>query len=467
VKAAFSRRSARGQAAYSPLAKGRACRHKAAVSGRPDQKEAIAARPRKLLVLDTSYALEAVRQRGQEKPILCRDLDGFFDHVWSVHPFATLVTSDAWGPRFGRPATYQLAPRHTVIEGKVGRYAWLSKFGVLNFLGSQLDLLLVLRRLIREQGISAIRAPSPLYVGLFGLLLARLSRVPLAIRVGANHDELRKFTGSPMEPRLMRHPRIEKWVERFVLSRADLVAGANQNNLDFAIAAGARPERSTLFRYGNLIDPVHLTEPQSRASAEPLLRELGIVGERFIISIGRLEDTASVKHPEDVIHVLRYLKEEGSPIKAVIVGSGPTRGRIEALAKQLGLEAQLVMAGSRNQEWLARVLPRAAVHLCPHGGRALSEAALAAAPTVAYDIDWQRELVETGATGILVEYRDLTGLARGTQQLLDDPAKAAELGKALRKKALELLDPERLNDHEREEYRKLLTDHVARTRQPA
>jgi glycosyltransferase involved in cell wall biosynthesis len=421
-----------------------------------DTADSAVACQRKLLVFDTSYSLEAVRQRGQEKPILCRDLDGFFDHVWSVHPFATLVTSDEWGPRFGRPDIYPLAPRHTVVEGKVGRFAWLNWFPALNFLISQLDLLLFLRRLIRDRRISAIRSPSPLYVGLFSLLLARITSLPLVIRVGANHDELRKFTGKPIEARLMRNSRIEETVERFALRRADLVAGANQNNLDFALANGARPDRSTLFRYGNLIDPMHFVDPATRSADPALLEDLGVDGERFIISIGRLEDSASMKHPEDIVQILKILNDNGANIKGVIVGKGPMRNRIEALALELGVKDRLVMAGSRDQKWLAHILPSAAVHVCPHGGRALSEAALAAVPTVAYDIDWQRELIETGKTGILVEYRNLPELAAATKRMLDNPAMAAELGKNLRSRALEMLDPEQLNEHERQEYGKLL-----------
>src|SRR5207249_3226718 len=46
-------------------------------------------RPR-LLVLDTSYSLEAIRANRTEASVTCRDLGGFFDRVWTVHPFATL-----------------------------------------------------------------------------------------------------------------------------------------------------------------------------------------------------------------------------------------------------------------------------------------------------------------------------------------------------------------------------------------
>lgn len=421
-----------------------------------DDPAARAMKSLKLLVFDTAYSLEDIGERGQEAQILCRDLGGFFDHVWTVHPFATLVTSDSWGPRFGKPSSHDLAPRHTFVEGKVGRFRWLRALFPLNFLIGQLGLFLQLRRLILRERISVIRAPSPLYTGLFALFLARFSGVPLVIRVGANHDELRKFTGQAIEPRLWRSARFEKVIEHFVLSRADLVAGANQNNLDFALANGARPERSTLFRYGNLIDPRHFVEPAKRQRDTALLDEIGLGTDPFIITVARLESAAAVKHPDDVVRLLASLLEDGIAVKAVWVGKGPLQSQVEQLAERLAVSKNLVMAGSRNQDWLAKVLPMAAVYVSTQAGRALSEAALAAVPTVAYDIDWQRELIETGKTGILVPYRDVPGLAAATRQLLDDRARAAGLGKALREKALDMLDPSRLDEHERQEYRKLL-----------
>jgi glycosyltransferase involved in cell wall biosynthesis len=412
---------------------------------------------RKMLVFDTAYTLEAVRRRGQEAQILYRDLGTFFEHVWSVHPFATMLTSESWGPRYGRPAIYELADRHTIIEGKFGRFPSLRWLTPLNFLLSQLDLLIYLTRLIRREKISVIRAPTPLYTGILGLALARLARIPLVIRVGANNDELRDYTGKPVEPRIWRSRRLERIVERFVLSHADLVAGANQNNLDFALKNGARRERSTLFRYGNLIDPRHFADPIERRLNSEAVDALGLAGEPFLISVGRLEETASVKHPDDVVRVLSYLAEQQTLVKAVIVGEGPLRDYVMALARELGVHNQLIMAGSRPQEWLAQFLPFATVHVCPHAGRALSEAALAAVPTVAYDVDWQRELIETGKTGILVPYRDLGAMAAATKWLLEHPADRTDLGNALRRRALGMLDPAKLNDHEREQYARLLS----------
>jgi glycosyltransferase involved in cell wall biosynthesis len=409
--------------------------------------------PRKLLVLDTSYTLEAVRECRLEHTLTCRDLDGFFVHVWSVHPFATLLTSDGWAPRYGRPAVYEIAPRHSFVEGKVGRFAWLRGLFLPNFLLSQAGLFFLLWRLIRREKISVIRAGSPLYLGMFGLALARVSGIPLVIRVGGNHDKIFETTGLPLEPRLMRSRRIEKAVERFVFPRADLVAGANQDNLDFALANGARPERSTLFRYGNLIDTRHFADPATRPRDEAFLKQLGISPGKFLLYVGRLEP---VKQPVHIIETLGEVRHRGFDVKAVLAGDGRMRGALADRARSLGLEDAVIFAGNLDQERLSQLLPLAAAVLSPHTGRALTEAALAAAPVVAYDVDWQGELIQTDATGILVDHGQWPKMADAVARLLADPDHAKELGKALRNRALRMLDPRALDEHERREYGKLL-----------
>lgn len=411
------------------------------------------ASPRKLLSVETHFTLEAIRDRELEHSILCKDLGGFFDHVWTVHPFATLLTSEKWGPRYGKPSNYEIAPRHTFIEGKVGRFTLLRTVFALNFLLAQIGLFFALRRLINREEISLVRASNPLYAGLFGLLLARSASIPLVVRVGSNHDKHFEITGRPMEPRLMRGRRIEKFVERLVLSRADLVAGANQDNLDFALANGASPARSTLFRYGNLIDSRHFIDPQERSERTNVLAALGVTEGKFLLYVGRLEP---IKQPGDVLDVLRRIRLLGFDMKAVLAGEGSMDAELKESARLAGIEKDTVFAGNLPQSVLALLYPASAAVVSPHTGRALTEAALAAAPVIAYDVDWQRELIETGVTGILVPHGDRDGLAGAVTDLVGDPARARAFGQALRARALEMFDPDFLNEHERREYLKVL-----------
>lgn len=408
---------------------------------------------RKLLSIETHFTLEAIRERQLEHSITCKDLGGFFEHVWTVHPFATLLTSEGWGPRHGTPSSYEIAPRHTFIEGKVGRFDSLRFLFPLNFLLGQIELFRRLRRLVRSERISVVRVSSPLYEGLFGLLLARLCRIPLVVRVGANHDKHFESTGRPIEPRLMRSRKIEKLVERFVLRRADLVAGANQDNLDFALASGARSERATLFRYGNLIDKRHFAEPDERPATAEALAKWGLELDKFLLYVGRLEP---IKRPGDVLEVLKRLRGSGHDVKGVLAGDGRMRSELRDLARELGIEHAVLFAGNLAQGDLAALYPAAAVVVSPHTGRALTEAALGGAPVVAYDVDWQRELIEDRVTGLLVPNGNVGRLADGAAELLGSRDHARSLGRALRARALALFDPQELDENERRQYARLI-----------
>ena len=408
---------------------------------------------RRLLVLDSSYSLEAIRAKRLEASVTCRDLGGFFDQVWTVHPFATLVTSSAWSPRYGRPEQTRLAPRHVFIEGKIGRFDALARVSPLNFLLAQTDLFALLRRIVREHRISVVRAGDHLLMGLYGWWIARRSGIPLVVRINGNYEMARRQTGRPVMPRFFRSRRAERAIERFVLSRADLVAAGNEDLFGYAIATGAQRDRCTVFRHGSLIAPVHFTEPYLREGGRELLSALGLDDRPLLLCIGRLEP---VKMPDHAVRALAIVRSTGLDAALLMVGGGSMLSDLRALATDLAVADHVVFAGERDQEWLSRVIPRAAAVLSPLTGRALSEVALGGAPTVAYDLDWQGELIRAGETGELVEARNVGAMARAACHFLTDVADARRMGHQLRDAALQMMDPERLDEHERSQYARLL-----------
>lgn len=406
---------------------------------------------RKLLVIDTSYGYEAIRARQLEDSVTCRDLGGYFEHVWSVHPFSSLV-SEGRTSTFGKAEYHALGRRHTFVDGKIGRLDALSVAPRLNFLLGQSELALALLSLIRRERIDVIRAGDPLYNGLFGLSLARAAGIPFVIRVNANYDKIAADTGRPMMPRLFGSYRIEKRVIRVVLPQADLVAAPNEDNLRFAVANGARPEHTTVFRYGNLIDKRHLEEPAKRDASWSNLREFWPEPRSFVLYVGRLEH---VKCPDHVVRSVAEVRRRGHDVSALLVGDGQMRDGLEELARELGVAEHVVFAGNRGQGWLAQVIPLASAVLSPHTGRALAEVAFGSAPIVAYDLDWQGELIKSGQTGELVPAHEWSKMADGLDRLLRDRPRARRLGEAARALALDMLDPARLDQHERDEYEKL------------
>lgn len=404
-----------------------------------------------LLALEADYSLETIRSRGLESILTAADLDGFFHHVWTVHPLVGADPIDAGSAPRGRPATVEVTGRHTVVEGSVGYSGRLAAFPALNFAVAQAMLVRELHHLIRTERVGVVRASEPFYLGLLGLLLARASGIPLVIRLIANYDADFWAGGRPVHQRLFRRRSIEKRVDRFVLRRADLIAAGNEDILRYALANGATEHRSTVVLVGSVIDPVHFNADSPVPGAASV--ELGIGDRPFLVCVTRLEEA---KHPEDVVLVLAEAKKRVPELAGVLVGDGAMRPLLEDMVRELGLQDDLVFAGNRNQKWIADVLRSAAVVLSPLTGRALVEAALSATVIVAYDVDWHSEMVRSDETGVLVRYRDTHEMAEAVCDLLADPRRAEALGAQARTLALEKMDPATLVAHEQAEYRKLL-----------
>ncbi len=408
----------------------------------------------RLLVLDTAYSLRTIRARGLERFYTGWDLDGFFEHLWIAHPCVGASPDDAEDSAGGPISVSSLGPRHTMIEGKVGRFVWLRSFPRLNFALAQFSTWSYLNTLVWRAGISAIRVQDPYYLGLIGLGLAYANRLPLVIVIQGNYDLIYNSIHRPAYPRLFRWRRVEKWIGRFTLSRADLVVGGNQNTADFALANGAKKERTTVFRVGSAIDLAHFQVPESRRD---LRAELDLVEKKTLLYIGRYE---KVKHPEDIIKCLAAVSSTRSDVVALLVGDGAMRNELEALAQELGVQKRVYLLGNQKQEWICSLLASVDIVLAPLAGRALVESALAARPIVAYDVEWQSELIRDNETGVLVPYRDWEAMARAVLGLLDDPQRARRLGDAARILALEQHDPSALMENERVHYRKLLEQRI-------
>jgi glycosyltransferase involved in cell wall biosynthesis len=409
-----------------------------------------------LIVVDSSYTFSMIKERGLEYSVTCRDLEGYFGHVYSVNPLASAVVTAESQTKAQLPVV-RMTDHHTFIETRPSshepkRFSALA--GTFAFLSSQVRLIKMLHKIGSTHRPVAVRAGDPLYCGLFGLVLARWLRCPFVVRVGSNNDEIRASTGRALMPRLLRLGAVERRVERLVLSHANTVMGANSDNLTWALKSGADPATSVIVRYGNLIAPEHFSEPTGRGVPEGLFRKLGLSPtDALVLYVGRFEP---VKRASDVIEVVARLRQRGIDLVCLMVGDGSQRFALEQDCRDRGLQANVKFGGSLDQTTLAQLNAMAACVVSPHTGRALSEAALAGAPIVAYDVDWQGELIVDKETGRLVPFADVEGLADATADLLTNPDKSRRLGAAVRDRALSMLDPRHGNFAERRIYARLL-----------
>lgn len=404
----------------------------------------------RLLVIDGSYSYESITALGLEQSVVTRDLDGYFDHVWTVYPFGEIAAAET---DIGTARQYEMNPRHTFIQARFGKFRSLSKLPGLNFFIGQIALLRQLRRLIRRERIDLIRAGDPLYIGLLSWLLAKSCGIPLAIRVGAHNERTRQLTGVAMYPRILRSLALERAIEHFVFRRAALVVGPSQDNIDFAIAHGANPDRVAIFPYGNLLATEHQVEPARRSADPALFKRLGVEPEKYLLCVSRLRD---LKYPDDAVRAFASECADRDDFRLLLAGEGEFRGPLEQLVADLGVTDRVIFASNLDQASLAQLYANAAVVVSPLTGRALCEAALGGAPIVAYDLDWQSDLIETGESGELVPFRDQHALGKAVARLLEDRAYARRMGEGARAKALAIFDPQALVENERMAYARIL-----------
>ena len=120
--------------------------------------------------------------------------------------------------------------------------------------------------------------------------------------------------------------------------------------------------------------------------------------------------------------------------RLLIVGDGPQRAELEALAQGLGIAARTEFAGAVPHAEVPGWLNRLDIYAAPSRidsesfGVAVIEASACALPVVVSDAGGLPEVVRDGETGLVVPREDVAALRGALQRLVDDPALRVRLG---------------------------------------
>ena len=157
--------------------------------------------------------------------------------------------------------------------------------------------------------------------------------------------------------------------------------------------------------------------------------ELGFGAEDIIlISVGRLVE---IKGYDILIKAFSLLNSGQRPVRLLIVGDGPERGKYETMISKMGIEERVMLLGQRND--VPELLKSSDCFVLSSRSEGLScsiiEAMAAGLPIVATDVGGNAELIKDGISGYLVPPDDPVSLANGLRELISNDNKRRQFGK--------------------------------------
>jgi len=263
------------------------------------------------------------------------------------------------------------------------------------------------------------------YAGTFG----RLAAITAGISHVFAHVHTSDFTLS------WRHRLIEKVLSFFTLK----IICISQHVKGFVESQeGIRPEKTALVYNGT-------GRFFEDAANDPLVISEKLTDDDFVIvSVGSLVKN---KGHHVLIEAVRILSLEGPAIKVLIAGDGPQRSVLQDLVERCGLSSTVMFVGIVKD--VRQVLGAADIFVLPTVHReglslAVLEAMQHGLPVIASRIGGVPELVDDGATGILVTPNDPHILAQAICTLAHDNKLRCQMGESGRNKIDRLFRVERM-----------------------
>lgn len=147
-----------------------------------------------------------------------------------------------------------------------------------------------------------------------------------------------------------------------------------------------------------------------------------------ILSCGRM------RRQKGFSYLIEALADLPDKMTLELVGDGPLRGELEALAKRLGLQERITFTGWLSQEELIEKYRQANIFVLPSLDEGmpnvLLEAMACGLPVVATDVAGSCELVSPGINGLLAQPKDKRSLREAIERVLSDKSRMGKESQA-------------------------------------
>ena len=264
------------------------------------------------------------------------------------------------------------------------------------------------------------------YSNVFGSIWGRAARVPGIIvsrRWGASHNNAKLRLANRLAYRL-----------------ASRVL-ANSASVGTSLVRDEGVARDRVVVVPNFVE-AEAFGPPSAGERAALRAALGLPASGRVVGVvARLDP---VKDHATLVRAFALLAAKLPDVHLAIVGDGPCRAALEALAAELGPAGRIHFAGMQpnrpNPHHLFDV--SALTSLSEGFPNSVVEAMAAARPVVATDVGGMRDALVDGVTGRLVPAGDPPALADALAGVLGDPAGSQAMGRAGRERAESLFSAE-------------------------
>ncbi len=246
----------------------------------------------------------------------------------------------------------------------------------------------------------------------------------------------------------------EVWVDRLLYRLSDRILVPSEASKRLVMQMEGIPARYLDVTYNG----VDISRFKPGAEAAAVRSELGLGAEDVVIStVGRL--VADKGGQDDLIWAANEVRKSHPHLKLLIIGDGPLRPDLEKYAGELGMldSGAALFTGTRDD--VARLLGAMDVFVLPSHKEALPIAVLEAMsmclPVVATNVGGVPEVVQDGATGLLVEPADRLALRDALARLVTDRGLAHCLGASGQARVHEHFTLDKMVQHVEDLYEKL------------
>lgn len=341
-----------------------------------------------------------------------------FRHLAIFHiPFMKLLQSRGYNVHAA--ASTAEGFRETVEAA--GVKCWDVSFGRSPFSPANIRAYRQLRDLLETNRFDLIHVHTPVAAFLGRYVAKATNQGPVLYTAHGFHF----YKGAPLRNWL-----IYGTAERLAARWTDGLIVMNDEDHDVGKRLGFVPGKNLFYVHGVGVDLQHFGREKA---AGRLRQELRIPATAAIITC--VAEFTPRKNHKELLRAFRGLFAKDSRVHLVLVGTGSEEDAIHRYVAQKRI-ANVHFLGFRHD--IPEILADSDIVtlVSKHEGlpRCIMEAMAVGKPVVATNVRGNRDLVEHGRTGFLVELGDVEGLTRALEQLIADPELRTRMGEAARQK---------------------------------